>query len=152
MSTLDQWYHGTPRWKSILDDGIDIDAPKHSDPGDFGWGIYLTKRLTRAQRYGKVFQLTVETDKLAHVPNPYFLSGLQALTPVTPEEKLFYSLAFDANDNMLTVSGTNQERIAASKKIRNSFLAAGYLGIISDYDGGEAVLFNTAPIRSLLLL
>lgn len=152
MEQLDTWYHGTPRWQQILDDGVDIDAPKHSDPGDFGWGVYLTKRLTRARSYGKVFEVIIDTTNLALIPNPYFLAGLQTVIPNTPEEKLFYSLAFGSSGDMLTTTGTAAERIAASRKIQTAFLAAGYQGILSNYDGGEAVLFHASPIRSLILL
>jgi hypothetical protein len=145
------WYHGTPRWKDILDKGINIDAPKHSDPGDFGWGIYLTAKLIRAKIYGRVFIVEIDTSKMAYVSNPYFLDGLRRLAPVTAEEQLFYSLAYNEDGEMLTLQGTKEERIAAARRVQRGFLDAGYSGIVSDYDEGEAVLFESAPILSAKL-
>jgi hypothetical protein len=145
------WYHGTPRWQDILNKGIDIDAPKHSDPGDFGWGIYLTRKLSRAQVYGRVFQVDIDTRGMAYVPNPYFLVGLQQVAPSSPEELLFYSLAY-LNGEMRTLHGSNKERIEAARAIQAGFLAAGYCGIVSDYDEGEAVLFEASPILSVKLI
>lgn len=146
------WYHGTPRWQAVIDNGINIDAPKHSDPGDFGWGIYLTTKLTRAKTYGRVFVVEISTSKMAYIPNPYFLDGLRRLAPITEEEKLFYSLAYGADGEMLTVQGSKEERIAAACRIQRSFLDAGYSGIVSDYDRGETVLFDSSPILSVKLL
>jgi len=146
------WYHGTPRWQNILDQGINIDAPKHSDPGDFGWGIYLTGKLLRARVYGRVFEVEIDTSRMAYISNPYFLEGLRRVIPITPEEKLFYSLAYDEAGEMLTIQGSKEDRIATARHIQRGFLEAGYTGIISDYDEGEAVLFDSSPILSLELL
>jgi len=145
------WYHGTPRWQDILDKGIDIDAPKHSDPGDFGWGIYLTGKLSRARVYGRVFQIDIDARNMAYVSNPYFLVGLKRVLPTTPEEKLFYSLAYDSAGEMKTLHGSRESRIAAARAIQRGFLDAGYSGIVSDYDEGEAVLFETSPLLSVKL-
>jgi len=146
------WYHGTPRWRDILEKGIDIDAPKHSDPGDLGWGIYLTGKLIRAKVYGRVFEIEIDTSRMAYIPNPYFLEGLSRLQPITPEEKLFYSLAYDTEGEMLTLHGSKENRITAARAIQRGFLDAGYAGIVSDYDEGEAVLFEAGPIFSIELL
>lgn len=146
------WYHGTPRWQDILDKGIDIDAPKHSDPGDFGWGIYLTARLARVKSYGRVFEVEIDTSRMAYISNPYFLDGLRRLEPITTEEQLFYSLAYGSDGEMWTVQGTKEERILAARRVQCGFLGAGYAGIISDYDEGEAVLFESCPILNVKLL
>lgn len=146
------WYHGTPRWQAIIDEGINIDAPKHSDPGDFGWGIYLTGNLTKAKVYGRVFTVGIDTSRMAYISNPYFLEGVHRLQPVTAEEKFFYSLAYDNTGEMLTLHGSKEERIAAARLVQRGFLDAGYSGIVSDYDEGEAVLFESSPILSVELL
>ena len=46
------FYHGTSREQAaaMRIDGIDMSAPRKRDPGDFGWGFYLTGDLERAQK------------------------------------------------------------------------------------------------------
>lgn len=153
---MEVWYHGTPKWREILSAGINIDAPRPTaDSGDFGWGFYLTRRLPRAKAHGKVFEVSIDTSKLAYISNPYLGKT------DTSEEQLFTNLAFvreqddydDAFDSlvMLTTTGTKQDREEASKRIRQEFLQRGWLGIKTDYEGGEVVLFDTTPILNLKL-
>lgn len=157
---MEIWYHGTSKWEEILRSGVNIDAPRPTaDTGDFGWGFYLTKRLGRAKNRGKVLQIIIDPSRLAYISNPY------SADTRTPAEQLFTALAFQADGDkpdwyqhqsqslrMLTVTGTKQEREAASKRIQQEFLAQGYQGIITDYEDGEAVLFSTEPILDIRLL
>lgn len=74
------------------------------------------------------------------------------MTPRTDVERLFYELAFvrEGEDlRMVTVRGRPAERQAAAKRIRDAFLAHGYTGIRTDYDGGETVVFDPRAIRSV---
>lgn len=150
---MDIWYHGTRHWKEIEERGIDFDAPRATDPGDFGWGFYLTKRPVLANLHGRMFQVTIDPSKLAYIENPYFiLDDFQPRLPVTSEERLFWNTAFDAEGNMLTINADMETRIRTAKELQRVFLAAGYTGIRTAYGTGEAVLFNSEPILALDLL
>lgn len=147
------WYHGTRRWEEVEKHGVDFDAPRATDPGDFGWGFYLTKRPVLANIHGRVFQVTIDPSKLAYIENPYFLlDDLHPRLPVTPEEKLFWDIAFDNEGNMLTINADKETRVQTAKEIQRAFLAAGFTGIRTDYGEGETVLFSGEPILALDLL
>ena len=69
-------YHGTSEAsaQSILDQGIDIDAERRRDPGDFGWGFYLTGDRERAARMGRVvLSVTINVARFAFLEFPYFI-------------------------------------------------------------------------------
>lgn len=149
---IEVWYHGSPKWQEILENGIDFDAPRRSDPGDFGWGFYLTKRYSRAKVNGRVLQFVIDTTQLAYIANPY------EAKKDTLEERLFENLAFMYHDwdgdpypggIMLTLQGGIEKRIQTAKKIRKEFLSRGYQGILTDYEGGELVLFSDKPILEI---
>lgn len=139
-----RFFHGTQRRDAILSSGIDSEAARSHDPGDFGWGFYIDRRRGRAEAYGDVLEIELDSRRMAHIASPYFLDGLTALEPSTPEEKLFHDLAF-AGDEMETVSGENREGIA--KAIRETFLRHGYTGILTD--SGEAVVFDLGAIKKI---
>ena len=136
------FYHGTQHRAAILLNGIDVNAPRSHDAGDLGWGFYIDRRLGRAEAYGEVLECELSMDRMAHIPNPYFLDGLKPVAPTTPEEKLFHDLAFDG-DEMKTVRGDNREDVA--KAIRETFLRHGYIGILTD--SGEAVVFDCTAME-----
>jgi len=139
------FYHGSPYALDIARSGIDIGFRRTSDPGDFGWGFYLTNSLSRAKAYGQILRVTIDESRYARIPNPYFLNRLQILYPVTPEEHLFYDLAFDpVSGDMLTVTGPQREMVC--KKIREVFLQRGYVGIITDLHDQETVVFDPESI------
>ncbi len=141
------FYHGTSHLDEILTKGFDIDAPRRSDPGDFGWGTYLTKSRPRARAYGKVLQVHVDPTKLAHIQDPYFLHAGERTRPVTDLEKLFYELAFpDGPSSMKTVQGPTDARVACAKIIREEFLSRGYSGITTSMDDCESVIFDHSAI------
>lgn len=148
------WYHGTRRWQEILNAGLSIDAPKVTDPGDFGWGIYLTKSRVLSAIFGRVFRITLDDTNLAYIENPYFLheDGGGQRFPVTPAEQLFYSEAFNGDGDMLTIKGDLASRIAVAKNIQRVFLANGFAGIKADYGHAETVLFNLSPVVTIELL
>ena len=105
---MTRFYHGTSKERAaeILERGVDLNAPRSHDPGDFGWGLYLTQNLVRAQQYGSVIlEVDVDLECFAHVPNPYFIEKLVPTQPQTPPERLFYSLAFDGEGRMKRVAG-----------------------------------------------
>ena len=148
------WVHGTTTaiWEQIRNQGIDFDSKRRSDPGDFGWGFYVTTNQVRAQTYGEAqIEVGLDESKFAVLPHPYFLNGFEKVEPQTEEEKLFHSLAFSEEGKMLTLRGTKEERETVCKKIRDEFLKRGYLGIITPHSGGEAVVFSPDGITSMSL-
>lgn len=144
--TVETFYHGTSAVAAsrILADGFDVHAPRVCDPGDLGWGVYLTSGPSRARACGDtVLAVTVDTTNFARIRNPYFIEGLKPVKPRGGVEKLFYGAAFDRHGEMLTVKGRG--RVAASKKVARTFLDAGYDGIIAgpfDISGIEVVVFD----------
>ena len=56
-------YHGTSHTTAILADGFDLEAQRTMDPGDFGWGVYLTDSPSRARAHGKVLVVEVEDSR-----------------------------------------------------------------------------------------
>lgn len=135
----DLFFHGTSKWATIRREGFQLEAPRRSDPGDFGWGIYLTKDAARARSYGEVICVVLDTGRLARIANPYFIKGLEPQKPQTPLEELYYSIAF-ANGEMQTIHSA--DRAQAAKNIRTQMMAAGYTGIMSKYGGSETVIFE----------
>ena len=141
-------YHGTSRERAalILAGGVDFEAPRTRDPGDFGWGFYLTACLSRARVCGEVvLEVVVDTSTFAYLPHPYFLDGLTRIEPTTEAGHLFHDTVFTLIDGewwrMSTVNGTAEERESAARKVRTVFLAHGYAGIETPHDEGEVVVF-----------
>jgi len=143
------WYHGTSPEAAaeILKNGFVVDQGKR-DVGDLGLGVYFTRILARAKSYGSVVVQAELTGNLASLPNPYLLDGVEEVEPTTPEEALFEILAFDEQRIMLTVKGSQEERLEVSTAIRTVFLHLGYDGIVSD-NPDEAVVFNEDIIQLL---
>lgn len=141
------WYHGTTSAsaKKIMSEGVDLNAPRVRDPGDLGRGFYLTTDPKRAAVCGDVvLRVGVKASHMACIHSPYFLDGLQELTPTTSAERLFYDTAFQ--DGVLrTTTGTAAERESAAQQIRDAFVAAGYTGILSS-SPSEMVIFDPAVV------
>lgn len=140
-------YHGTSKEAApaMLRDGIDINHPRKADPGDFGLGFYLTGLLVRAKACGRVIlTVVIDDSEYAYIPNPYEPDDSEA-------GRLFKSLAFDENDNMLTCAScfSKEKRFAVSRQIREEFIAHGYKGIKSDYHDGEYVVFDLSTIKKM---
>lgn len=143
------FYHGSPVYEEILRRGFDHDAPRRCDPGDFGWGVYLTAQLARAKCHGPVLEVRVETSRLAFIRNPYFLKDLQSFPPETPEEKLFHELVFGDRGEMRTVKtfpGETPTRDAVCREVQRVFLLEGYSGITTGMDDQETVLFDLSAV------
>jgi len=142
-------YHGTSReaCESIWENDVGVSGTRR-EPGDFGYGFYLTKSLVRARSYGPcVLEFLIDTRHYARVDNPYFTSGFNMFWPTTTDERLFYSLAFGSGGEMKTVKGSPESRLLAAVRIRNAFLGAGYKGIVTKYAGGEVVVFDADSIK-----
>lgn len=143
------YLHGTDARsaKVILTEGFSLETRRQSDPGDFGWGIYLTDAPSRARSYGsEVLRVTIATERYARIKNPYFLEGLREVEPQTAEEKLFHQTVFEGG-KMLTVKGEDREGVA--RRVREVFMEAGYDGIIAGPDRQgqcEVVVFRTSSI------
>jgi len=163
QAPVEAWYHGTEpqRARAILRAGVDLQAERRRDPGDFGWGFYLTREIERAECHGgAVLQVQLDPSRLARIDNPYFIAqgSFDPVTPSTDAQRLFHQIAFDLQDDfelgagprMRTVRGPLQQRIETSQAIRDAFLAAGYTGILaSQIQGGEAVVFDPSAIRQI---
>lgn len=145
-------YHGTDEASAarILSEGFDVDALRRSDPGDFGWGVYLTSSLPRARAYGSVvLEVEVDESRFARLPCPYFLDDFQRVEPETEVERLFYSVAFDAEGEMLTIHSPDREGV--SKAVAKTFLEAGYDGLVTGpgrYGDLEVVVFRVLAASS----
>lgn len=161
--TAEIWYHGSPNLQRILDEGFDIDAPRIRDTGDFGWGIYLTTQVGRARYHGEstaILAVEIDIDNFAYIQNPYFLYGPTTFRgpkqrgpflPVTYEEHLFFDTVYDLTDNGHYVNRLikGKQRKERAKLVRQVFMYAGYDGIITDIQEGEAVIFNTDAIINI---
>jgi len=151
-------YHGTSRERAtlILAAGVDLEASKTRDPGDFGWGFYLTACLSRARVCGEmVLEVAVDTSTFAYLPHPYFLKrgSFTPVEPTTEVERLFHDTVFTLVDNqwwrMGTVNGTAEERKRAARKVREVFLAHGHAGIETPHQDGEVVVFDPTSIHHI---
>lgn len=146
---VERYFHGSPFATSLVAKGVDMEAPRTSDPGDFGWGFYVDKNKLRCRQYGKVLIVWVDVALFAHLPDPYFLKGLEETNPETELERLFFELAFAPDRRMLTVKGDLDERTKVGRQIRAVFLEKGYTGIWTDK--GEAVVFDDRTIKRVEL-
>lgn len=147
--------HGTDlaSAEAIIRDGVTAEPPSRvHDPGDFGWGFYLTRDPARARSYGHTLVgVDVHIDRFAVIPNPYFIDRLTEIQPVTAVEKLFHSIAF-RNGRMRTCTASIEERIAIARSIRNAFVLDGFAGIRTERPDGETVLFDAAVVRKTWLV
>jgi len=147
------FYHGTSQEKAeaILRKGVDMEHKRTRDPGDVGWGFYLTTDLERARNCGPVvLEVVINVKTFARIPNPYFLAGLNSVKPTTPDEHLFHGIVMD-EWKMRTVNGRWDDRVTAAKEVRDTFMAAGHLGIMTSHDGNETVVFDLAAIQSVVV-
>lgn len=162
MSEL--WYHATDRSSalSIIADGVRLDLDHKRDPGDFGWGFYLTRDKRRASAIDRVLlQVEFQRDQCVYLENPYFMRDGRTFRPGTYIELLFHRLCFlerhrlDTRNEpqvMGTVHGTPQERTVVAKAIRGAFLLRGFRGIVTGHAGGEAVIFDPDILTSVELI
>ena len=146
-------YHGSVAPERVLQEGFRLVKPRLGDPGDMGRGIYTTTRYSRAACYGQaVLECRLDVTLYARIPNPYFLHQLGELQPETLDEHVFYALAFEHQDEhrtaMPTVNGNAEERLAAAERVRDGMLAAGYTGIVTEYEG-ECVTYDLNTIQAL---
>jgi|GEM_PF-4200718 len=119
-------YHGTTPegMEKIPKEGFSLEAERVSDPGDFGWGIYLTGMPARAKPYGGVNVLRVEVD----FNNPLiFRSVSEAYKWRDPFVEKY-------GDTLHGIGNTWKEKLKSKAKIakkwREELLKRGYDGII----------------------
>ena len=141
-------FHGTRDPESVLK-GIDLDAPRARDPGDFGWGFYCTLNLARACNHGHVLRVDVDLSEFAHINYPYFLNKGEPVEPITPEEKLLHGILFTNGEGLMrTVRGSSSSREEVAKEVRREFLRHGWKGIVSE-SLEELVVFDASVVRSV---
>lgn len=142
-------YHGSRYAKEICLTGFDLWAPRTSDVGDLGWGIYLTSNWHEARRYagpqGGVLEVDVNTDDFLFVKERF--KG-----PHTDAEKLWWEvIGADDEGRLLTVSLPHPEREEHSKRVRQRFLDMGIKGVATGpYRGDyEVVVFDPEAIEAM---
>lgn len=137
--------HGTTSEAAaaILEGGFRLDAERRSDPGDFGWGVYLTGWGPVARASGRaVVVAEVELER----PKTF---GSKAAA---------YEWLRRLHDGALpTVQGSERDRVAASKQLRRRMLERGVDGIVirdakMDPEGRpvEVVVYRLDRIRTVL--
>ena len=145
-------YHGTTfeGMKAIIERGFKLEAERRSDPGDFGWGIYLTGHLSRAKAIGGKYVLEVEVE----LKNPLVFKSISEAYKFADEMALKLGITIHGKGN--TPEERFQDRVKNSKKWREYFLRQGYDGIII-YDPDplwkgapyEVVVFDLSAIKSV---
>jgi len=138
-------YHGTDEdlALAILEEGFNLRAYRRHDAGILGWGVYLASTIPATVPYGtSVLRVRIDSSLFARIGDPHNPQDTHA-------EKLFRRVAFDgedlltAPDSILGPSG----RVSTLKQVRDTFLAAGYAGIISMT--GDVVVFDSDAILSV---
>jgi len=104
-------YHGSAVVDKIVSEGFKVDAPRARDPGDFGWGIYLSDSTGRAFSAGgmdvrrgqeRVVAIKVDVRNPLRLKCPYPVCDL----PATAGDRLIWGLREKHGD---TVHGLSQE-------------------------------------------
>jgi hypothetical protein len=151
------YYHGSRTPQQLLLTGLvepeDEDASQKSDPGDFGWGFYVTADKERAANWGVVICVEVDLGRIAFIENPYTIGSNRAVATTRPA-LLFQSLVVGEKGKlgsyyMKTVNGSFQERSIAALQVRDAFLGLGLWGIRTALYDKEAVIFNPKAIVSM---
>lgn len=115
------YFHGTTPdlADKILTEGFDLAAPRLSDPGDFGWGVYLTDHIERARGYGKgLLRVTVDTQQFAVV----------GTFPRDPDYGGNGSPSWEARvlENQAEARGRKAKAVAETKRLNKQWAADGY--------------------------
>ena len=152
-------YHGSAAIDRIVTEGFKVDVPRAHDPGDFGWGIYLSDSIGRAYsaggidvRPGQERVVAVKVD----IRNPLVLKCPYSVCekPETTGDKLIWKLREQYGD---TVHGLSDEeaqklynegktpdeigeiaalnRVKAAKKWAEEIQKAGYDSVV--WERGE---------------
>lgn len=167
-------YHGARVKEEILRRGFDIEAPRVADPGDFGWGIYLTSDLNRARATGGTknvldVQACFKNPLVLHAPysiNPPETAGDRFINQLrerygdtvhglTTEEAIELHRQGKSPDQIATITYGN--RVRASKKWAEEIQRAGYDAVIWEKpfhyrpieENYEVVIFNPNQIKSI---
>ena len=138
-------YHGTSpiRLEKILEEGFSLEAERVSDPGDFGWAVYLTGSLSRAKAAGWKNVLQVEVN----LKNPL----------VFKTEKGAYSWFLRNMHSKYgnSIIGPMDKRIESAKKYREVLMKEGYDSVVVELDGyskeapWEVAIFDLTCIKNI---
>lgn len=123
---------------------------KSRDAGDFGTGLYCTRKPSRAMAYGTVVGVQIDLARFAFVPNPYFIEGFDEIKPRSDAEVLFHDIAYDREGKMATVTGPLELRREVAQRLRERFMAAGFDGIKTSYES-DIVVFDSGAVRGLTI-
>lgn len=164
-------YHGSPRKEEILERGFDVEAPRASNPGDFGWGIYLTSDLARAKASGPVLEVQTcfETPLVLHSPyrihapetaGDKFIAELRkkygdTIHGLTDEEAIELHRKGKSPEEIAEIS--RQNRIYASRKWAEEIQKAGYDAVVWEKpwlykpieENYEVVIFDPNKIKGV---
>lgn len=92
-------------------------------------------------------EVGVDIKSFANIFNPYFLDKTNPHAPKTDADTLYHSIFKRYRVDMSSIDPSSRE--IQCKTIRDEFLAAGYKGIYTKYDGFETVVFDLAAVRSV---
>lgn len=154
------YYHESPFADIILKEGFSMEVERRSDPGDFGWGVYLWSTPHHMPK-GYTLEVDVDISRFAVIHDPYTPVNPYEIRHDTPDEALFRELAFGTNqwgnEVMATIhpiikNGEEWSRERTCKNIRDTFLKRGVQGFITYHDHRsieEIVLFDLSTIKDI---
>jgi len=167
-------YHGSLAKEQILTRGFDINAPRSRDPGDFGWGIYLTSSVGKAKAVAgmsNVLEVRVCFTRPLILHSPYsignpettgdwFIRGLREkygdpVHGLTPEEVEELYRQGKSNEQIKQLDDDN--RVTSAKKWAEEIQKAGYDAVVWEkpYRYGkivphyEVVIFDPSQITEI---
>jgi hypothetical protein len=148
-------YHGSPDASRIFTEGFDLWTKRNTDPGDLGWGIYLTGNWYWARQFAggegaeaNVIELDIDPAKLARIRHEIVGCGKEP--NLNKAERLWRKVVeCSAFGIPLTIASEPKERAKVAKMVRRRFMRAGYTGILAGTVGKdeEVVVFNLGAIR-----
>lgn len=164
-------YHGSRAKEEILERGFDVEAPRVSNPGDFGWGIYLSGNPARARASGPVLEVEVCFEKPLVLESPYrihppetagdkFIAELRekygdTVHGLTEEEAIELHRKGKSPEEIAEIS--RQNRIYASRKWAEEIQKAGYDAVVWEKpyrykpreENYEVVIFDPDKIKAI---
>jgi len=109
-------YHGSSAIDKIINEGFRIEVPRTRDPGDFGWGIYLSDSISRAFAAGgkdiRPGKERVVATKVK-VKNPLVLKCPYSICekPETSGDQLIWELRRKYGDTVRGLTEDESERL-----------------------------------------
>ncbi|MAG24176.1 hypothetical protein CMI47_01225 [Candidatus Pacearchaeota archaeon] len=151
--TIHLYYHGTTKKaaEEILAHGFSHAIERRRDPGDFGWGTYLTQMRERAENLGEaVLEVHVDTSSFEHITHPYFRDRNDLVWPQTDAQRIFFDMVMEPGGRrMKTVHGPLASRREVALEIAQLFREQGIGGFTTGLEDGETVVFDLRAIKNI---